>query len=296
MSTIKVNKKHKDRLFCLIFGDEKYKHNTLSLYNALSNTNYEDINALELTTIEDVLYIGMKNDLSFIIEDILTLYEQQSTYNPNMPLRGLLYFSKLYDKYLTVHQCNIYGKHLIKLPTPNYVVLYNGRKEIDSAITKLKLSDAFITKVPNGEFEWTATMYNLNHPDNQDLLQKCRPLYEYTYLIRKIQLYSKTKSLYDAVNQAVEECIQENILKDFLLAHKAEVIDMTLTEFNQEIYEKGILEDGIQLGVQQGKNSINMLNALLLSANRIDDLKRAIVDEEYQAQLMKELLPQETNL
>ena len=95
--------------------------------------------------------------------------------------------SKLYDKYLTVHQCNIYGKHLIKLPTPNYVVLYNGRKEIDSAITKLKLSDAFITKVPNGEFEWTATMYNLNHPDNQDLLQKCRPLYEYTYLIRKIQ-------------------------------------------------------------------------------------------------------------
>ncbi len=252
MGSVKVNKKHKDRLFCLIFGDEKYKQNTLALYNALNNTTYDDVSALELTTIEDVLYIGMKNDLSFIIEDTLNLYEQQSTYNPNMPLRGLLYFSKLYDKYLTINKCNIYGKTLIKIPTPNYVVLYNGKKEVESAVTKLKLSDAFIKKVSNSEFEWTATMYNLNHADNSELLKKCRPLYEYTCFIRKIQVYSKTEELYNAVNQAVEECIQENILKEFLLAHKAEVIDVTITEFNQEVYEKGIREEGIQEGIQQG--------------------------------------------
>ena len=108
------------------------------------------------------------------------------------------------------------------------------------------------------------------------------------------------QKLHDIINQAVEECIQEDILKDFLLENKSEVIDSLLAEFNQEIYEKGILEDGIQLGLQQGlqrgRTSINMLNSLLLNANRMDDLKRAIVDEEYQAQLMKELLPQEANL
>ena len=107
ISSVKVNRKHKDRLFCLIFGNEKYRKNTLALYNTLNGTDYPDENAIELTTIEDALYIGMKNDLSFIIEDVLSLYEQQSTYNPNMPLRGLLYFSKLYDKYLITHKCNI---------------------------------------------------------------------------------------------------------------------------------------------------------------------------------------------
>ena len=127
-------------------------------------------------------------------------------------------------------------------------------------------------------------MYNLNHPDTQDLLQKCRPLYEYTYLIKKIQLYSKAKPLYDAVNQAVEECIQENILKEFLLAHKAEVIDMTLTEFNQEIYEKGILEDGIQLGLQQGlEQGLKVLvQSLSLSITDPEKLYQIVIqNDEY---------------
>ena len=119
MEQIKINPQHKDRLFRLIFGNEKYKENTLALYNALNNTTYENVEDLELTTIEDVIYIGMKNDLSFLIGDYMNLYEQQSTYNPNMPLRGFLYFSKLYDKYLSINQCNIYGRKLVKIPTPN---------------------------------------------------------------------------------------------------------------------------------------------------------------------------------
>ena len=77
MNFTKVNRAYKDRLFCLLFGDEKYKENTLSLYNALNNTSYTDIDALEITTIEDVLYIGIKNDVSFIIADTMSLYEKE---------------------------------------------------------------------------------------------------------------------------------------------------------------------------------------------------------------------------
>ncbi len=252
MEYVRVNLQHKDRLFRLIFGNEKYKDNTLALYNALNNTSYENAEELELTTIDDVIYIGMKNDLSFMIEDCMNLYEQQSTYNPNMPLRGFLYFSKLYDKYLSINQCNIYGKKLIRIPTPKYVVFYNGSETRELAIEKLKLSDAFLTNTSKGEFEWTATVYNLNHCNNQELLKKCRPLYEYTYFIKKIQIYRQRLELLEAVNRAVNECIQENILKTFLLTHKAEVIDVTITEFNQEVYEKSIWEEGLEQGLERG--------------------------------------------
>ncbi len=204
MSFEKVNRKYKDRLFCLLFGDEKYKENTLSLYNALNNTSYTDIDALEITTIEDVLYMGMKNDVSFIIADTMSLYEQQSTLNYNMPLRGFLYFAKLYEKCLVQQKANIYKKKLVKIPAPRYIVFYNGKENVESPITKLKLSDAFIGQIPKGEFEWTATMYNLKHSAINPLLQKCRPLYEYTYLVQKVQEYSEKYTLYEAINRAVE--------------------------------------------------------------------------------------------
>lgn len=252
MSLGRVNREYKDRLFCLLFGDEKYKENTLSLYNALNGTSYEDVDALEITTIEDVLYMGMKNDVSFIIADTLSLYEQQSTLNNNMPLRGFLYFAKLYDKRLVQQKANIYKKKLVKIPAPRYIVFYNGKENLEPAMTKLRLSDAFIGQVPKGEFEWTATMHNLNHPDTKPLLQKCRPLYEYTCLVQKIQAYSAKYTLYEAVTRAVDHCIQERILVEFLIAHKAEVIDVVLTEFNQEIYEEDLKEEARQEGLQQG--------------------------------------------
>lgn len=294
MEQVKVNLKHKDRLFRLIFGNEKYKENTLALYNALNNTSYENAEELELTTIEDVIYIGMKNDLSFLIEDCMNLYEQQSTYNPNMPLRGFLYFSKLYDKYLSIHQCNIYGKKLIRIPTPKYVVFYNGSEAREVAVEKLKLSHAFLTEVSEGEFEWTATMYNLNHGENQNLLQKCRPLYEYTYFIKKIQTYQSKYELWEAVNKAVDECIQENILKTFLLTHKAEVIDVTITEFNQEVYEKSIWEQGLEQGLAQGleqgleQGLQALVQSLSLFISDTDALYQAVTQNKNYKNISKE--------
>ena len=244
---MKVNVKHKDRLFRRIFGSEEYKENTLALYNALNNSSYENAENLEIKTIEDVIYIGMKNDLSFLIADYLNLYEQQSSYNPNMPVRGFMYYGKMYSGYITENRCNLYGRTLIKLPTPRYVVFYNG-VEKRPAIEKLKLSDAFLQRTETGEFEWTATMINLNYKDNESLLEKCKPLEDYTILIQKIQAYKRNMSVESAVNQAVEECIKEGRLEEFLIAHKGSVIEMCITEYNEDIFVNGIKEEGILEG------------------------------------------------
>ena len=141
-----VNKEYKDRLFRFLFGREENKEYALSLYNALNGTSYTNADELEFTTIEDVVYMGMKNDVSFMIQNFMPLYEHQSSFNPNMPLRGLMYFGKLYDRYMEKNHFNRYGKILIKIPTPQYIVFYNGLEEHEEKEI-LRLSDAFETNV-----------------------------------------------------------------------------------------------------------------------------------------------------
>ena len=166
----KVNRKHKDRLFRMLFGYENSKENLLSLYNAINNTTYINSEELEITTIEDAIYIGMKNDVSLLIADSLSLYEHQSSYNLNMPVRGFIYFGKLYSKYIKSNKLNLYGETRIKLPTPQYVVFYNGSK-MKEDIMKLRLSDSFTDKSIKNEFEWTATVININYGKNKELME-----------------------------------------------------------------------------------------------------------------------------
>ena len=136
-----INTKHKDRLFCFLFGREENKKWTLSLYNAVNRSSHTDPDSIRITTMEDVLYMGMKNDASFIITDIMSIYEQQATYNPNMPVRELMYAAKLYDKYIHENKLNIYGDTLIALPIPKLVVFYNVQDNCGDRVLELK--DAF---------------------------------------------------------------------------------------------------------------------------------------------------------
>ena len=99
-NNIYVNREHKDRLFKKLFGSAENKTNMLSLYNALNGSSYSDETELQIYTIEDVIYLGMRNDVGFILDSYISLHEQQSTYNPNMPLRGLFYHAKMYEKYI----------------------------------------------------------------------------------------------------------------------------------------------------------------------------------------------------
>ena len=227
----KINRKYKDRLFCLIFGSEQYKDKAVSLYNALNSSNCT-ADELEIYSIDDFIYINHKNDAAYLIRSRLPLYEHQSTINPNMPIRGLIYYGELYSKYITLNDLRIFGGKQVPLPTPQYVVFYNGESEAP-AIEDLHLSDAFIKEPIISGYEWTARVINLNSSDNKALLDACRPLSDYCIFNEKVRKYSKILPREAAVNRAVNECIEDGILADVLLAHKAEVLKMIFTE-NQE--------------------------------------------------------------
>ena len=280
--TTRIQRNYKNGLFLMIFGN---KPALLSLYNAIRGSNYTNPDDLIINTIEGVLYLGMKNDVSFIINNELNLYEAQSSWNPNMPLRGLFYFSRVYEGYIAEHDLNIYSQTLLKLPTPNYIVFYNGTKE-DGDSRILRLSDSFIKH--DGEeacLECTATMININYGHNKKLMEACRELYEYSYLIEQIRIeLRQNHPLSDAVDLAVANCIDNNILKSFLLRHQAEVKHMILEEFD---LEKHIRLEKKESFVE-GCNTFATLTLYLLADSRIDDLKKAAEDPEYLEQLLRE--------
>lgn len=279
-----INREHKDRLFRLIFADEKNKTNTLALYNALNRSAYTNEDDLEITTIEDAIYIKMKNDLSFVIADTMNLYEQQSAHNPNMPLRGFIYYGSLYAKYMQTNRLTPHVSSLVKIPTPNYIVFYTGISN-RPAIEKLRLSDAFQIPDESGDFEWTATVINLKHNKNLELLQRCKPLNDYTTLVSKIQSHQKSMPVNEAVDKAVEECIEEGILADFLKAHRAEVLEVYLSEVDEDILRERLMEEGEQRGFQNGQQSERKAHQQKLK----DKIQRKISKGKSLEQIAEEL-------
>lgn len=169
---VTVNREHKSTLFYYIFGSVENRHYLLSLYNAVNDTSYTNIEDIEINTIVDFIYIRMKNDVSFILDTDMSLYKHQSTYNPNMPIRGLMYFSTLYSQFLSEKNKNIYGKSLVKIPTPRYIVFYNGDDSYPDRLD-LKLSDAFERPDSSGSFEWTATMLRFFKKHREGIMHSC---------------------------------------------------------------------------------------------------------------------------
>ncbi|MBQ3644273.1 MAG: PD-(D/E)XK nuclease family transposase [Candidatus Riflebacteria bacterium] len=256
----KANDRYKDNLFRFIFGREENKQNLLDLYNALNNSNYRNKDELEINTLDNVIYMRMKNDVSFVLDNQMVLLEHQSKYNPNMPLRGFLYFAKLYETRLATEMNlkNIYYPKLIKIPTPQYIVLYNGTdRKIGESIT-LKLSDAFEDDDKPEGYEWTAKMININLGKNKELLLKCKILGEYSSFVDCVRKYSRINNDFTiAIDKAVNECIKKGILKDLLIKYSVEVKNMLLTEFDEEkdwaIIAKGFEEIGYEKGIEKGR-------------------------------------------
>ena len=262
-----VNYQYKDRLFRFIFGE--YRENALSLYNAVNGSHYTNPEELEFNTIENFLYLGMRNDVSFLFQMEMHLYEHQSSVNPNLPLRGLSYFARQFDAYVELHGLNVYGSKLVKVPTPHFVVFYNGVTNQPEK-QELRLSDAF--DHPDGCLELTAVVYNINAGHNRELLEACRPLEEYATLIGKIRENRATgMDLKDAVDLAVGDCIREGILSDILKKHRAEVRQMLYTEYDEEKVMNLFRQDGIEEGMEKGMEKgtvhtiLNMMRNLHLS-------------------------------
>ena len=253
-----VNNKFKDGVFCRLFGSAEYKENLLSLFNALNGTDYTDPDDLEINTIDDAIFMGIKNDASCILDMQMNLYEEQSTFNPNAPIRGMMYFGRLYEKYLAGR--NRYGTKLIRLPRPKYYVLYLGKDERPDREV-LRLSDAFESCDNSGEYEWTAIVLNINAGHNRELLEACVILKEYVLFVecarRHLEKASKdNESRFQAMRMAVEECIEKGILADYLIKNKAGVVDMYLTEWDEEAYRAAIREESFEDGLEKGITSM----------------------------------------
>ena len=268
-------RQYKDKLFRAIFNEKKY---LIELYNALNKTSYTNPDDFEINTLDDVIYITMKNDLSFMIDSYMTLYEHQSSFNPNMPLRGLIYFSQLYLNYLTEHQHNIHTSKLIKIPTPQFIVFYNGNTELPD-VTELKLSSAFEKPLADGKFEWTAKMININKNHNKDLLKNCKPLYDYSRYVGFVKGFlADGKSTEEAVHLAIDKAIKENLLDGYFLKRKREVLKMSLTEFDLESFLKTSKEAGYDEGLEQGREDkelemcVKLLESGKMSESEITEL------------------------
>ena len=232
-----VYKTYKDRVFRMLFKDKK---RLLELYNALNGTEYTDEEELTVNTLENAVYLKMKNDISFIIDYDMYLYEHQSTYCPNMPLRGLLYFADLYKKF--VGDTNLATNRRIRIPTPHYVVFYNGLERQEEEFVQY-LSDSF-EDGSGGCIELTVKTININYGHNQELLDRCPTLSGYACFVAKVRENMKVVNLPDAVAKAVEECISEGILKDFFTEQKSEVVAMSIYDYDEESVLRDYYEDG----------------------------------------------------
>ncbi len=251
---MKVRRNYKDSIFRMLYLDEK---ELLNLYNAVNGTNYTDVENLEINTLQNAIYMNMKNDVSFLFNFQVNLYEQQSTVNPNMPLRDLLYVTKLFHK--MVKDCDLYGSTLVKIPAPRFVVFYNGtEKQPERKIHRL--SDSFSKKQEDPELELTVTVLNINAGNNAEILGRCKTLREYMLYTNKVRTYALQMPIEEAVEQAVTECIKEDILAEFLKKNRAEAMEVSIFEYNEELhlanlrregYEEG-LEHGISQGIAQG--------------------------------------------
>ena len=262
---VKATKKYKDTIFRMLFEN---KENLLSLYNAMNHKNYTDADALQVVTLENAIYMGMKNDLAFILDMNLYLYEHQSAYNPNMPLRDLFYISNEYQK--LVVQKSLYSSVLQKIPAPKFVVFYNGTKEIED-VSEFRLSSAYECQTDDPDLELRVTVLNVNEGHNQELMEHCQTLKEYAQYVAKVRKYTSLGelSLEEAVECAVEECIKEGILAEFLIQNRAEVISMSIFEYNKDEEEKKLrkaefeagLEEGRKAGIEEGR--IELLKQLI---------------------------------
>lgn len=284
--TQKTNRLYKSRLFVMIFEEKK---KLLELYNAVSGKHYEDPELLEINTLDNAIYMSMKNDISFLIDARLALYEHQSTYSPNLPLRFFLYLADLYSD--MIRNVNLYSSKKVQLPTPHFVVFYNGeRKQPDRKI--LKLSDLYSVVEKEYKLNLEVLMLNINSGHNPELMESCHTLWEYAEYTNRVRTYAKEMAVDKAVEQAVTECIQEGILKEFLEKNKAEAMKVSIYEYDEErhirqereeAWEEGreaVLQSLIRKKLEKGKSLREIADELETEEGEIRRLIESIEQAE----------------
>ena len=242
-----VNFKYKDGVFRTLFNDEG---KLLELYNALRGTNYGSDTKIEITTLEDMIYMDVKNDISFILDNKYIVFaEHQSTLCPNMPIRMATYVGETFRRMLGD---NVYREKALKIPAPELYVFYNGRREVED-VKEYRLSDNFAAKPPENSIEVVVKLVNINYNKDKKLLQKSRTLMEYSRFVYLVnEALKQTESLPEAIRDAVEKAQEEGILTEFLRKYGTEALNKMYGELTKERYGELRELDGIDIGYARG--------------------------------------------
>ena len=284
-------RQYKDNVFCLLYRD---KNNLLDLYNGLNDTNYTNVDDLTVTTLKGGVYMKYKNDASFVFGQDLYMFEQQSSRNPNMPLRFLHYLSDVYRQ--MYNNSDLHRSTMLKIPVPHFVTFYNGKQPLEAEST-LRLSDMYEKKMDCPELELIVRVININTGaiinkkslDNEkndiinginqsydfdksnkninagntinsrtyssEFLSKCETLKDYMTFVNKVRVKTDIEKIdiRTAVIEAVDECIAENVLSEFLKNHREEVITVSIYEYDEEGHLEIVKEEGRQLGIAEGE-------------------------------------------
>jgi acyl-CoA hydrolase len=224
---MKANREHKNSVFTTLFDNED---RIRELYAALKGVDYDPTLPVVIATLRDALYMNRINDLAFTAKNrFVFIVEHQSSVNHNMPLRILLYMSRVYEKLLD--RRSLYRDGLVKIPTPEFIVLYNGTADTPDRWEE-RLSDAFMAQGGKTSLDVRVTVYNINKGRNEELLSRSEHLAGYAEFVAQTREKGKAMPLEEAVREATRECLRRGILADFLAEHSSEVINMLLEEWN----------------------------------------------------------------
>jgi hypothetical protein len=250
--TVNVNRKYKSSVFESYFNDGA---KLIEAYNAIKGKHYPKDTEVEINTLEDALFMEQINDVSFLLDErLIVLIEHQSTISENFPLRMLLYIGRLYEKIL--ESDNIYRQRLIKIPKPDFIVLYNGDDEYPDR-AEIRLSAAFKDADIPDLLELTVRVYNINKGRNAEILQKSRSLGDYAAFIGRVkENRAAGLSADNAIAEAVEYCISNGIMKEYLESNASEVRNMLFTEWNMDDAKRIWREEALEEGMEKAAESI----------------------------------------
>ncbi|MDD5852694.1 MAG: hypothetical protein PUD03_01100 [Lachnospiraceae bacterium] len=265
-SIFRPKRQTKDIVFRLVFGNDRQA--LLQLYNVLHGTAYTDPLELQIVTLDNAIYISRKNDLAFLLAGSINMYEHQSTLNPNMPVRFLIYLAQEYQLLVESTDKSLYESEMIPLPTPQCVVFYNGTADAPDEY-ELRLSSAFSNQDVEPAVEVVVKVININYGHNEYLMQGCGMLSQYAQFVAVTREYAnRYNNREEAMNAAIEYCIGHGILEDILRKHRSQVLGSLLEEFDEKKYARTLREEGYeagrtdgfaegeQYGLQQGKNKL----------------------------------------
>ena len=277
------NREYKSDVISMMLQIPEY---ALDVYNAMNDSVYTDPDMIQIMRLENGISLSVRNDASFFISNYLNLYEHQSTYSPNAPLRFLIYLTNLLKT--TIRKRNLYSRKRVQIATPHFAVFYNGTEKRPEKEV-LKLSDAFINRTDTPEIELTVTVYNINPNNNTQLLEKSEVLRGYMIFVNRVRENLEHEKIaqnapeYDeaayeedleaAINEAIDHCIEHHIMEIFFRENRSEVTKSMVLDYTWERREKLIRAEEYEDGKREGY-------AAGISQGRAEGEKRGFTEGE----------------